>query len=275
DRPMRADLGVAPVADAPGSPQPGQVGGASGRSSPAKPFRLMFTGDFRSAEGTVSYRDVGLDSLVDTGVEVDFFARHLPAIAPYKSEGAKGGIVLPPRVTAASLAAPNELVAVGRFGVGYDSVDVPACTAADVLLYIAAGAVDRSVAEATVGWMLALSHHVRVKDRLVREARWDERSRDMGAELRDRTLGVIGFGSIGRELVRLLAGFGMNPPLVYDPFVPAADVIAAGASPVMVDELLARADFVSIHCPLTDQTRNLIGARELARMKPSAYLINT
>ena len=97
-----------------------------------------------------------------------------------------------------------------------------------MLLFIAAGAVDRSVAEATIGWMLALTHHVRIKDRLVREARWDERTQYMGTELRDRTLGVIGFGGIGRALVKLLAGFGMKPPLVFDPFVSAADVVAAG-----------------------------------------------
>ena len=80
-----------------------------------------------------------------------------------------GVIVLTPRVTAQSLSAAQDLLAVGRFGVGYDSVDVSACTLADVLLFITAGAVDRSVAEATVGWMLALTHQIRSKDRLVRE----------------------------------------------------------------------------------------------------------
>jgi phosphoglycerate dehydrogenase-like enzyme len=97
----------------------------------------------------------------------------------------------------------------------------------------------------------------------------------MGTELRDRTLGVIGFGGIGRALVKLLAGFGMKQPLVFDPFVPAAAIAQTGARSVTLDELLAQSDFVSIHCPLTDQTRNLIGARELGMMKPTAYLINT
>jgi phosphoglycerate dehydrogenase-like enzyme len=97
----------------------------------------------------------------------------------------------------------------------------------------------------------------------------------MGTELRDRTLGVIGFGGIGRALVKLLAGFGMNPPLVFDPFVKHSEAAALGAKLVALDELLAQADFVSIHCPLNESTRNLIGARELALMNPSAYLINT
>src|SRR5207253_4055046 len=131
-------------------------------------------------------------------------------------------------------------------------------------LFIAAGAVDRPVAEATVGWMIALSHRVHTKDRLVREAKWDERSQFMGTELRDRTLGVVGFGGIGRALVKLLAGFGMKPPLTYDPFVKPADAVRFGVNLVPLDKLLYESDFVSIHCPLTDATRDLIGARELA-----------
>jgi phosphoglycerate dehydrogenase-like enzyme len=154
-------------------------------------------------------------------------------------------------------------------------VDVPACTVADVAVVIAAGAVDRSVAEATLTWMLALTHHVRTKDRLAREGRWEERSAHMGGELRDRTLGVVGFGGIARALVALLAGFGMRPPLASDPFVSAEAARQAGVRLVPLDELLARADFVSVHCPLTPQTRGLIGARELARMRPTSWLINT
>jgi phosphoglycerate dehydrogenase-like enzyme/2-keto-3-deoxy-L-rhamnonate aldolase RhmA len=271
DRVMRADLSApsSPVAERPESSGRGATGLFS------KPFRVALTADFHDADGRPHYRDTGLDLLAGTPVEVRPVAEHRSEVGADQLVGANGLIVLTPRVTAASLANSEELLAIGRFGVGYDSVDVAACTKADVLLFIAAGAVDRSVAEATVAWMLALGHQVRIKDRLVREARWDERSRRMGSEVRDRTLGVIGFGGIGRAVVRLLGGFGMNPPLVYDPFVPPAEVIAAGARPVALDELLAGSDYVSIHCPLADQTRNLIGARELGRMKSTAYLINT
>ncbi len=276
DETMRADLaspGTAGILP----PSPMEAGGSPAVPGKAEPFRIAFTADFHNAEGTVKYRDIGLDSLADeaANVEVDFFARHLPEIAPYQLEGANGAIVLTPRVTAASLTASADLLAIGRFGVGYDTVDVAACTAADVLLFIAAGAVDRPVAEATIGWMLALSHHLRTKDLLVREARWDDRSKFMGTELRDRTLGVVGFGGIGRALVKLLAGFGMKPPLVYDPFVKPADATRFGVTFVPLDRLMFESDFVSIHCPLNDHTRDLIGARELGMMKRSAYLINT
>ena len=196
-------------------------------------------------------------------------------IGPEQLAGANGVIVLTPCVTAHSLSASQDLLGIGRFGVGFDNVDVPACTAADVVLFITAGAVDYSVAEATVGWMLALVHHVRIKDRLVREARWEERSGYMGRELRGRTLGLIGFGGIGRALLKLLTSFGMNTPLVFDPFIPAATIAESGAMSVALDDLLTQSDFVSLHCPLNDQTRNLISVRELALMKPSAYLINT
>jgi phosphoglycerate dehydrogenase-like enzyme len=239
-------------------------------------FRVALTADFLDASGRPKYQDIGLSRFEQSPqITVTSFAEHHPEIQPQQLAGVNGVIVLTPRVTAHSLAQSSELLAIGRFGVGYDSVDVAACTAADVALFITAGAVDRPVAEATVGWMLALTHHLRTKDQLVREARWNDRSPYMGCELRERTLGIIGFGGIGRAVVKLLSSFGMNPPLVFDPFASREAIEQAGARPSTLDGLLAEADFVSLHCPLTDQTRNLIGARELGLMKPGAYLINT
>ena len=110
-------------------------------------------------------------------------------------------IVLTPKVTSETVADAGELLAIARFGVGYDSVDVAACTAADVLVCITAGAVDRPVAEATIGWMIALTHNMRVKDALVREARWDERRHFMGASCATARLGSSGLvGSPGNSL---------------------------------------------------------------------------
>jgi phosphoglycerate dehydrogenase-like enzyme len=241
-----------------------------------KKFRVALTADFYDAAGALRYRDIGLDLLRQSAAhELSCFDTHRSSIEPQQLAGANGLIVLSPRVTAQSLSVSDDLLAIGRFGVGFDSVDVTACTAADVLLYITVGAVDHSVAEATVGWMLALTHHMRTKDQLVRTGEWDARSRYMGSELRDRTLGVIGFGGIGRAVVHMLNGFGMQPPLIFDPFVPAAAIAAIGGRQVSLEELLAQADFVSLHCPLNDKTRNLIGERELALMKPTAYLLNT
>lgn len=239
-------------------------------------FNLRLTADFYDAQGRSRYPDIGL-SVLDGAPHVRRapFAAHLPEIAPEQLAGANGVIVLTPRVTARSVADARDLVAIGRFGVGYDAVDVKACTEADVAVFITSGAVDRPVAEATVGWMIALTHHFRAKDRLVRTGEWDARSGYMGAELRDRTLGVVGLGGIARKLIQLLAAWGMKPPLAFDPFLDAAAAAAAGARLVGLEELMREADFVSIHCPLTPETRGLIGARELAWMRPGSYLLNT
>jgi phosphoglycerate dehydrogenase-like enzyme len=242
---------------------------------PVNKFVVTMTADFFDAAGCPKYRDLGL-AVFDGQAHVErrVFSEHRPEIGPDQIGDAQGVIVLTPRVTARSVSRPENLLAIGRFGVGYDSVDVAACTAADVLVFITAGAVDRPVAEAVVGWMIALAHNVRIKDSLVRTGRWDERSRHMGSELRERTLGIIGLGRIARAAVGLLQGFGMNRPLAYDPLVDPAVGERLGVRMAGLDELLREADFVSLHCPLNSASRDMIGARELSLMKPGAYLIN-
>jgi len=240
------------------------------------PFRIALTADFYGEAGESKFADLGL-GLFDghDDIRVAKFSEHRPEITSDQMAGCQGVIVLTPRVTASSLAGCDDLLAVGRFGVGYDGVDVDACTENDVLAMITSGAVDRPVAEATIGWMLALTHQMLAKDRLVRTGRWDDRAGYMGCELRDRTLGVIGLGGIGQALVSLLKGFGMRQPITYDPLAPTEVFDELGVRSVGLDELLATADFVSLHCPLNDKTRGLIGAAELQIMKPGAYLLNT
>jgi phosphoglycerate dehydrogenase-like enzyme len=239
-------------------------------------FVVSLTADFYDAKGAPKFRDIGLSLLAEQPhIEQRVFKEHRKQIGADQVGGVQGVIVLTPDVTAASVAQADDLLVMARFGVGYDSVDVKACTAADVLVTITKGAVDRSVAEAALGWMIALGHNMRIKDGLLRTGMWDERSKYMGRELRDRTLGVIGFGGIAQKLVELLRGFGMKQPLAFDPFVATATAKEFGVGLVELDELLKQADFVSIHCPLTEKTRGLIGARELALMKPDAFLLNT
>ena len=239
-------------------------------------FTVALTADFYDSTGKCKYRDIGLSVLAEhPHIKQQVFKEHRPQIGADQLSGAQGVIVLTPAVTAQSVSQAEDLLVISRFGVGYDAVDVSACTAANVLVTITVGAVDRPVAEATVGWMLALTHHVRAKDTLVRTGQWNERSKYMGCELRERTLGVIGLGGIGRKLIELLRGFGMKQPLAFDPYVDAAAANQIGARLVGLNVLLSQADFVSIHCPLNEKTRGLIGARELALMKPGAYLLNT
>jgi phosphoglycerate dehydrogenase-like enzyme len=240
------------------------------------PFHVELTADFYNADATSRYADLGLSVFHNyPHITHKAFAEHRKQIDPDQMRGCQGVIVLTPHVTAQSVSDANDLLAIGRFGVGYDSVDVKACTEADVVVFITAGAVDRPVAEACVGWMIGLTHHMRAKDNLVRTGRWDDRSKFMGRELRDRTLGVIGLGGIAKGLLNLLKGWGMNPPIAFDPFITPADAKAIGVHLVSLEELLKTADFVSIHCPLTEKTRGLIGRNELAMMKREAYLLNT
>lgn len=239
-------------------------------------FRVAYTADFLDAEGQPRFRDYGLDAYREFAeVEVAPLGEHLPEISADQLADFQAVIVLASQVTERTFENSDNLLAIGRFGVGYDNVDVAACTAHDVVATITRGAVDRPVAEATVGWMLALSHHVLMKHTLLRDGRWDDRTNYMGTELRDRTLGIVGCGGIGRALLGLLKSFGMNQPLVFDPYLPDDLAAELQVNKVSLDKLVREADYVSVNCPLNDETRDLIGANELAQMKPTAYLINT
>jgi phosphoglycerate dehydrogenase-like enzyme len=235
-------------------------------------FIVAITADFFDKEGWPRFQDVGF-SLLDSQPHLERRAlrEERPEVGPDQIREAQALYMMSSQLTKQSLAETGNLLLVARFGVGYDAVDIPACTEAGVLVTITKNAVDYSVAEATLGWMLALGHNLRMKDHLVRAAQWDERAKYMGRELRGRTLGVVGLGGIARKTLELTRSFGMNEPLAFDPFVSAVE----GVRLVTLEELLRQADFVSLHCPLTEKTRGLIGARELAFMKPEAYLINT
>ncbi len=239
-------------------------------------FEVGLTRDFLTTDGQLVYKDIGLGVLATAGgVRYRFLDRHEPTMTPELLADLDAVISLMPNYTTASFEGLHRLTAIVRFGVGYDMVDVAACTQANVLLCITAGAVNHSVAEATVTWMLALSHRVFEKDRLVRQGHWSERAHYMGGELRRRTLGVVGLGGIGRRLIELLRGFGMNRPLAFDPYVKPGLARELGVELVPLETLMRQSDFISVNCPLTAQTRNLIGREQLALMKPTAFLINT
>ncbi len=238
-------------------------------------FRVAITADFQDEHGQPRYRDIGLDTFAGhSHIVTSGFEKHFPEIHADQLRGCQAALVLTPRVTEASLAGNDQLLCISRFGVGFDAVDIAACTEHDVLVTNTPGAVDRPVAEATIGWMLALSHRMLQKDRLVRSGRWDDRSGYMGSELRDRVLGIVGLGGIGRKLVELVGGFGMQQPIAFDPHASPEVFERLGVRQVTLEELLEQADFVSLHCPLNEQTRGLIGAVELGRMKADAWLLN-
>jgi D-3-phosphoglycerate dehydrogenase len=237
-------------------------------------FRVGVTRDFLDKDGRLSLGDIGLGLLDEApDVQWDFLAEDAPELRAEQVRGLDGLLVLAPRITAASLAGADRLAIVARFGVGYDSVDVEACTRSGVLLTITPDGVRRPVATSLITLVLALAQKVLIKDRLTRAGRWGERVAHMGLGLTGRTLGLVGLGSIGREAARLARAFDLRI-LAYDPYVPAADAAALGVELVELPVLLRTADFVGITCALTVETRHLIDAERLSLMKPTAYLVN-
>jgi phosphoglycerate dehydrogenase-like enzyme len=238
-----------------------------------QPLEVAFTADFLS-DGKLVFKDIGLESLANDQAVQYRFLEPEATLSPHQLHDLDALICLGPKISAASLSRVDRLIGVARFGVGYDSVDVNACTQADVALFIAAGAVNYSVAEAILGWMLALGHHLRKKDQLTREGRWIERSYWMGSEIRRKVVGLVGMGGIGGTLVDLLRPFGAAEIVAFDPYVDAARASQLMVRLAPLTELLRLSHYVVICCPLTEETRDLLGASELALMKPSAYLIN-
>jgi phosphoglycerate dehydrogenase-like enzyme len=237
-------------------------------------FEVALTADFLSG-GKLLYKDIGL-SILDKASDVHyrFLDRHEPTVSADQLEGVDALICLSPRITADSLSRAGRLVGITRFGVGYDTVDVQACTEAKVALFIAAGAVNYSVAEAILTWMLALGHHVIRKDRLTRDGRWSEKGHWMGSELRRKIIGIIGLGGIGGTLVGLLRPFGVKEVVAFDPYVNPERAAPLNVRLVRLPDLLGLSDYVVICCPLTAETRNLLGPSELALMRRTAYLVN-
>ena len=176
-------------------------------------------------------------------------------------------------MTARTLEGCQRLAAIARFGVGYDSVDVAACTQNDVLLTITPDGVRRPVASSAMAFMLALAHRLPAKDRLTREGRWGEKLDYHGTGLGGRTLGLIGLGNIARDVLALARPFEMRA-VAADPFATSEMAASAGVTLLSLEELLRTADFIIVCCALTPQTEKLLNAARLGLMKPTAYLIN-
>jgi len=239
-------------------------------------FRVALSADFRDESGKTIFPDIGL-SLLDgvPGVSYEFLPDYRAEYAADQLGGYDVLISLKPKVTAASLTDSSRLCAIGRCGVGYDNVDLDACTEKDIAVYITPAGVVRPVAESIVLFVLALSHNLVFKDRLVRQGRWAESTRNLGREPRQRVVGTIGMGNIASEAIRLLRTFDVSRFLAFDPYLSRERAEQAGVELVSLETLLRQSDYVLVNCPLTQQTRGLVGKEQFALMKPDAVLINT
>lgn len=176
------------------------------------------------------------------------------------------------QVTSEVISQAQQLRVISRFGVGVENVDLEAATSHGVVVTNTPSANSVAVAELTMALILALARRITYHERLVKQGQW---TRVPGIELSGASLGLIGFGFIGREVAQRAVGFGMRI-LYHDP-VPAPQELLArlGASYCSLEELLSGSDIISLHVPLTDDTHHLIERRALERIKPSAFLINT
>ncbi|MGI8474976.1 MAG: NAD(P)-dependent oxidoreductase [Thermomicrobiales bacterium] len=242
----------------------------------ATSFRIGLTRDFLNADGSIGLGDIGLGLLdAHPGVTHEFLAENTRELTAEQIAGYDALAVLAPRITAATLTGADRLAVIARYGVGYDTVDLAACTEHGVAVTITPDGVRRAVASAVVTLVLALSHRMFDQDRATRAGTgWRDKLSLMGYGLQGKTIGFVGLGNIGGEVVRLLAPFGVRP-IAHDPYLEPAKAEALGVPLVDLDALLAAADFVVILCALNAETRHLIDAERLGRMKPTAFLINT
>lgn len=175
------------------------------------------------------------------------------------------------KVTADVLQRASRLRAIGRAGIGVDNIDVGRATRLGILVLNAPAGNAISAAELTFALLLSLARRIPQADASVRAGRWERASK--GVECHGKTLGLVGCGRIGAEVAKRARAFGMRV-LAYDPYLSPERARAIGVELVTLPDLLEESDFLSIHAPLTDETRGLIGREELARMKPSAFLLN-
>ena len=176
------------------------------------------------------------------------------------------------KVTAEVIQAGKRLQVIARAGIGVDNIDVDAATSAGIAVVNAPTGNTVAAAEHTFGLILALSRNIPHAHQSLREGEW-RRSDFIGTEVQNKTLGIVGLGRVGSEVARRAQSFGMRL-VAFDPFVAPDYASRMGVNLITLEELLAESDFVTLHTPLTDSSHNLIGAKELSRMKPSARLIN-
>jgi D-3-phosphoglycerate dehydrogenase len=234
-------------------------------SEPVRPSRILIA-DAVSEKGVGLLRDTpGFEVTVKTGMSPEELRETL---------GEYDGLVVrsATKVTGEVLASPGRLRVIGRAGTGVDNIDLDAATRAGVVVMNTPGGNSVAAAELTVAHLMALARNVVQANADLRAGKW-ERKKYVGLELDGKTLGVVGLGRIGREVARRAKGLRMKV-LGFDPFVSSEVAAGFGVQFVELKELLAAADFVSLHLPLTAETRHMIDAKAIAGMKPGARLLN-
>jgi D-3-phosphoglycerate dehydrogenase len=226
------------------------------------------------ADALEKQKDITVHRLAFAGPQADNWGA-LSASHVYCITSARHEVPDEYKCDAALLARCPDLLAVSTTGAGYDTVDLAACTATGVLVVNQAGANADAVAEHAVAMMLSLTKNIPQTDRSLRTVRSVDREVFKGWNARSRTVGLVGIGQVGSRVARI-CGKGLEMKvLACDPYLTAEEVEARGATKVDLATLLAESRFLSIHCPLNDETRGMIGQRELGALPAGAYVITT
>jgi D-3-phosphoglycerate dehydrogenase len=222
-------------------------------------FRIGISADFRvQAEGLLE--PVLAELLAPYPFIEQRFLPEAKEVTPELIADCDAVITLRPRYSAASFSGRDRLAIIARWGVGYDMIDVAACTANDILLAITTDAVRKPVAEAILTLLLALAKRLPDKDRLVRQGRWEIKGQFSGLGMSGKTVGSVGLGNIGAEMFRLLQPFDLGRRLAYDPYISPTRAAALAVELTDLRTLFALSDFVVINCPLNESTRGLVNA---------------
>ena len=233
-------------------------------------FRVGVTRDVLRPDGTLVFAPIGLEALDRPGFAQSFLDEDRRELTPDQLGDLDALFHFSPVVSAASLDGVDRLALIARNGVGLDFIDLDACTARGIAVTITPAGVTRAMASAAVAFVLALSHRLLPRHEHLVAGRWSEgRFDQLGLGLTGRTLGVIGYGRIGREIVRLLRPWELRVLVAQrsDPADPAVEHVP-------LEVLLEQADVVVIAAALTPETHHLLDADRIGRMKPSAFLVN-
>ncbi len=186
-----------------------------------------------------------------------------------------GVVVLGTRYDVTSFAGVRRLACISRWGVGFDAIDIVAASAADVLVSLTPDAIKRAVAEAQIALIFALAKRLPDLDKRTRAGLWRTDLPIFGVDVVGRTLSSVGLGRIGSEMFKIARGIGFGRLLAYDPYCPQHLADQCGVELVGLDTVMSEGDFVTVNAFLNAETKGIIGSREFARMKPTAYFVNT
>ncbi len=187
---------------------------------------------------------------------------------------ADGMLVTYARITGEMIAQLEKCKVIGRFGIGVDNIDIAAATKAGIVVTYVPDYCFDEVSDHAMALLLDLARKVSFSNALVQAGRWEMKATVPMSRLRGRTLGLAGFGNIPQLVAPKAQAFGMEV-IAFDPYVDKALAASRGVRLVDFDTLLAQSDFISVHAPLTDETKNMFGAEAFAKMKPTAFLVNT